>query len=322
MPSPATGSAHHHPNSALAPRPTSSTAESSAHRFVCCASATAADEPMTGASSRLARARSGITASDSAAMTMPTTLVSGRAPPSRSRTASTPTYTESSTKLSAISRVARRSDSCMQPPRRSWAKRHVSTSAADTSMAESIPKPTRLTDPAATPAATATTPSIVFHPMVAALSHRLRRTAASRVARDGPTATAPCTCSATAVQIRMPRLDLELEGDEVLQRVHEPSRRQLVAHLPALARAADEAAPAQAREVVRDVRPRREQPVGELGRVRRAVEERHQDPASRRVGQRGAHSFERVERLHGDGHGAIVHAQLNSVKAESWDHDF
>ena len=47
-------------------------------------------------------------------------------------------------------------------------------------MAESAPNPTRLTDPAARPAVIATTPSIVFHEIVAAFSHLACRTAAGR----------------------------------------------------------------------------------------------------------------------------------------------
>jgi hypothetical protein len=79
-----------------------------------------------------------------------------------------------------MARVALVSLSCMHPPRRSWASRQVSASAAETSMTESNPKPTRLTDPATTPAVTATTASTAFQPIVAALSHRARRTAAVR----------------------------------------------------------------------------------------------------------------------------------------------
>ncbi len=91
MPSSATGSAHHHPNAALANSPTNSTADSSAHRFVCYASATAAAEPSAGATARLARASWGMTASESAAMTRPTVLASGRVALHRSLPDSTPT---------------------------------------------------------------------------------------------------------------------------------------------------------------------------------------------------------------------------------------
>ena len=58
-------------------------------------------------------------------------------------------------------------------------------------MPESNPNPTRLTDPAAIPAATATTPSMPFHEIVATFSHRARRTAAARSTGRA------WTCSAT-----------------------------------------------------------------------------------------------------------------------------
>ena len=48
-------------------------------------------------------------------------------------------------------------------------------------MPESRPKPMRLTEPAASPAAMAITPSAPFQPMVAAVSHFCRVTACSRV---------------------------------------------------------------------------------------------------------------------------------------------
>lgn len=66
-----------------------------------------------------------------------------------------------------MARVALASLVCMHPPERSWCSRQASTSAAETSMAESNPKPTRLADPAARPAVTATIPSIAFQAIVA-----------------------------------------------------------------------------------------------------------------------------------------------------------
>jgi hypothetical protein len=90
MPRPAAGSAHHQPNRALAASPTRSTAHSRAHSEVWLASDTAAREPSTGATLRLARASTGITTSDSPARTMPGRLASGSARLSRSRVLSTP----------------------------------------------------------------------------------------------------------------------------------------------------------------------------------------------------------------------------------------
>ena len=80
-----------------------------------------------------------------------------------------------------MSRWARLSACCLQPARRSWASRQARITAADTSMAESSPKPIKLIEPAAMPAAIATTPSTTFQPTVAPVSHFCRVTAASRV---------------------------------------------------------------------------------------------------------------------------------------------
>jgi hypothetical protein len=91
MPRPAAGSAHHQPRAALAASPTSNTADSHAHSEVWLASDTAARDPSTGATLRLARANTGMTTSDRAARTMPGRLVSGSTRPSRSRVLSTPT---------------------------------------------------------------------------------------------------------------------------------------------------------------------------------------------------------------------------------------
>ena len=91
IPSPAAGSAHHQPRAALTARPTSSTADSHAHSDVWLASDTAARDPRTGATLRLARASPGITTSDSPAKTMPGMLASGSTRPSRSRVLSNPT---------------------------------------------------------------------------------------------------------------------------------------------------------------------------------------------------------------------------------------
>src|SRR5688500_14565306 len=124
-------------------------------------------------------------------------------------------------------------------------------------MAESNPKPTRLTDPAATPAATATPPSIAFHEMVAALSRRARRTASGRAGRDATSPTGTATWvrsawSATAIEICVVRLDFQFEIDQISQRTGQPRRAQLVAHLAPLPLRADQTAPSQTGQVVRD----------------------------------------------------------------------
>src|SRR5688572_21472596 len=197
-------------------------------------------------------------------------------------------------------RVATESASWVQPDRRSWRSRHVRISAADTSMAESTPKPTRLTDPAARPAATAITPSIPFQPMVAAFSQRARCTAASRTEWAWP---AWSWRSGAAIEVLVEVVDLELEVDEVGQRVGQAGRREVVAHLAPLSRRPDETAPAQAGEVVGHVRPRDAEVVGQRGGIRGTVAQGEEDAPSRRIGQRRPHPFERV--LHAD-HGTAV----------------
>ncbi len=74
---PATGSAHHQPNSQLSPRPPRRMAESTAQRSVWRESACKAPELRPAATLRFARARIGMTISDTAASTMPTRLSSG-----------------------------------------------------------------------------------------------------------------------------------------------------------------------------------------------------------------------------------------------------
>jgi len=82
--SPATGSAHHQPSTALAESPTRSAADNIVQTLVCAASATAACEPSDNARRRLADARIGITMSDSAAIAMPSVDASGSWRPMRS----------------------------------------------------------------------------------------------------------------------------------------------------------------------------------------------------------------------------------------------
>ena len=86
-------------------------------------------------------------------------------------------------------------------------------------MAESNPKPTRLTEPAATPAATATTPSVPFHAMVATLRRRARRTASARSASGGDRGVVVVVVvpwSTTAIEVLVVGVDVELEVDEVV----------------------------------------------------------------------------------------------------------
>ncbi len=87
----ATGSAHAQPRVALRTRPTRSTAERYVHSKVCLESATALAEPSSRPALRCAADRNGMTASESAAMTMPGTDRSASPVPVRARTESTAT---------------------------------------------------------------------------------------------------------------------------------------------------------------------------------------------------------------------------------------
>jgi len=91
-------------------------------------------------------------------------------------------------------------------------------------------------------------------------------------------------------------IDAELEVDEIGQRMRETRRRKVVADLPALTRGPHQSAAAKAREVVGHVRPSDAELVGEVGRVGGTVEQHQQDASASRVGQRRAHSLERLDR--------------------------
>lgn len=164
-----------------------------------------------------------MSSSDRAAGATPTALAAGSVPFVRSPTAWTATSTARAAKLRAMAFVARASASCMPPPRRSWWSRQARIRAADTSTPESMPKPTRITEPAATPAATATTPSTVFHPMVATFRSRLRPTACARASRDtGTVATirwSSRACSGADVEILVGVVDDEIETGQVVEGV-------------------------------------------------------------------------------------------------------
>jgi hypothetical protein len=73
----ATGSAHHHPSVARSSNPPSRIADSHAQTSVCIASDASARLDRPVATPRFARARIGMTRSESAASTMPVTLTSG-----------------------------------------------------------------------------------------------------------------------------------------------------------------------------------------------------------------------------------------------------
>src|SRR4051812_27724246 len=84
----ASGSAHHHPSTAFAPRPTRSAIERYAQSCVCEDSLTAAAELSLSPTRRFAQASSGIVAAVKAASPIPTQLVLGSSAATSVRTAS------------------------------------------------------------------------------------------------------------------------------------------------------------------------------------------------------------------------------------------
>jgi len=106
-------------------------------------------------------------------------------------------------------------------------------------------------------------------------------------------------------------VDLEVEIDEVGEGVRKAWRRELVPDLPAFSSGPHEAAPAQAAEVIRDVRAARAQRLGEFGGIRRTIEQCQKDSPPGRIGQRGPDPVERV------GGRRRLHAHDDTVISES-----
>jgi hypothetical protein len=84
----------------------------------------------------------------------------------------------------------------------------------------------------------------------------------------------------------MARLDLEVQRHELRKRVCQPRRDELVAHLAAFPGRADQPAPAQAGQVVRDVRAPDLDVLGQLRGIGRPVEKAREDGSPGRVSQR------------------------------------
>ena len=99
-------------------------------------------------------------------MAIPAGLRSGASPLTRDLTASKVTYAARSRKLTPTIFKARRSACRALRPRRSARKRQSKMPPDDVSMKESTPKPIRAMLPLTTPLPTATTPSIMFQPIV------------------------------------------------------------------------------------------------------------------------------------------------------------
>lgn len=70
---------------------------------------------------------------------------------------------------------------------------------------------------------------------------------------------------------------------------------KVVAHLTPFACCPHQAAAAQAGEMVGDVGPTLTHLIGELGRIRRAVDEPNQDPSTHTISHCGADTTQRVE---------------------------
>src|SRR5262249_3875770 len=105
----ATGSAHHHPNSAFSNGPPSKIADKYAQISVCRESATSARLLRLAATRRLARASSGITMRETTERTIPTRLASGSSRCSNDFPASNATYNASRKKLTPTILCASRS---------------------------------------------------------------------------------------------------------------------------------------------------------------------------------------------------------------------
>lgn len=92
----------------------------------------------------------------------------------------------------------------------------------------------------------------------------------------------------------MAGVNIELEVDEIGERVGQAWGGQVVADLATLAGGTHQPAPPQARQMIRDVRPPDPEPRRELGRVDRPVEQCEQDAPPSGVRQRGADPLQRV----------------------------
>ncbi len=111
----------------------------------------------------------------------------------------------------------------------------------------------------------------------------------------------------------MSGLDDETDLAEEPQRPSQLVIGKVVAHLATLPRRPYQAAAPQAREMVGDVRPTLVHLVGELGRVRRTVEQSEKDAATYTVGHRRTDTPKRVEpsiEQDADSHGPSIVQQL------------
>lgn len=112
-------------------------------------------------------------------------------------------------------------------------------------------------------------------------------------------------------------IDLELEVDEIRERMRQAGRRDVVADLAPLPRRPDQPTSPKAGQVVRDIGPADTEPIGQIGRIGGTGGEDQQDLAPGRVGQRRPHPLQRLERS-GPGvtHTVVIQDNLNSDNPE------
>ncbi len=166
MPSPAMGSAHHHPKTAFKVSPPSRIAERYAQRLVWRESACRALLFNSAATRRLARASKGITTREATATRMPNLLRDGTSWLRRLETLSQATKAASAKKLTPTIRSDIRSTRSRLPLSESERSRHISTVPAPISIIESSPNPISATLPAMSPETIAATASRKFQAIV------------------------------------------------------------------------------------------------------------------------------------------------------------
>ena len=167
------GSAHHHPDAALAPSPNSRVNDKYEHASVSFASARSAALPMCPATWSLPHDSNGMTARESTARTMPTALASGARRVHNVTLAWATTYNASSSNVTPTNRCTQRSVRAMcnaSAPRTSTVSLQSMSAAAAISITLSSPKPRSATLSATAPAQSATTASMTLYAIVQATS--------------------------------------------------------------------------------------------------------------------------------------------------------
>jgi len=87
----------------------------------------------------------------------------------------------------------------------------------------------------------------------------------------------------------------QVETDQRAQRISQAAIGQLVSNLSALSNARYQPTPAQARQVIGDIRPAGAEGVGQIGRIRGSIHQYGQDAPSGGVGQGCSDSIQGVE---------------------------